>query len=268
LANSPALAAMLDGGEITPSEKRIIAAMAANEGNLDSVQSYDDQVVTAGAMQKTVRPADGGGELATQVADFRAQDEGAYQELFARCGWTVDGSGSDARMSFTHRDATGGQTMTGVALREKIRVGCEPSTYRHYVSNPAISVLAHAVSDMRYQKLQLQDFVSRLRHYMSITPTGYPYRIDQYFQGDLGRAAVLDQSVNRPGYVSHDVAASLDHLYKTHPTTPRNPDEWGQGRATLEQTLTEHYGVTRRMAVQNGASVAPGRYNSLKTTLG
>ncbi|HJP69322.1 MAG TPA: SH3 domain-containing protein, partial [Sphingomicrobium sp.] len=75
LANAPGLTAMLASGEITASEKRIIAAMAPNEGKLDSVQSYDDQVVTAGAMQKTIRPDDGGGEFATQVADFRAQDE-------------------------------------------------------------------------------------------------------------------------------------------------------------------------------------------------
>lgn len=79
---------------------------------------------------------------------------------------------------------------------------------------------------------------------------------------------MLDQSVNRPGYVPHDVAASLDHLYAGHPTTPRNPDEWGQNRAALEQALAEHYGVTRRMAIQHGVSVAPGRYNSLKATLG
>jgi len=268
LANAPGLAEMLANGEITPSEKRIIAAMAPNEGKLDTVQSYDDQVVTAGAMQKTIRPDDGGGELATQVADFRAQSESAYQELFARCGWTVEGSDSAARMSFAHPEVTGGQPMTGEALREKIRVGCELSTYHHYLPNPAIAVLAHALSDVRYQKLQLRDFVRRLRQCIADKPTGYPYRIDEYFQSDLGRATVLDESVNRPGHVSDDVAASLNHLYATYPTTPRNPGEWGQNRAMLERALVEHYGVTRRMASPGGIPVAPGRYQNLKATLG
>ncbi|WP_186087434.1 hypothetical protein [Burkholderia gladioli] len=268
LGNAPELAAMLARDEITPSEKRIIAAMAPNEGKLDTVQSYDDQVITAGAMQKTIRPSDGGGELPTQVADFRAQNESDYQELFARCGWTVEGSGSAARMSFSHPDVTGGQPMTGVALREKIRIGCDHGTYRKYLPNPAIAVLAHALSDARYQKLQLLDFVRRLRHYMALNPTGYPYQIDEYFQGDLGRATVLDQSVNRPGYVAGDVAASLNHLYATYPATPRNPSEWGQNRSTLERALADHYGITRRMAIQNGVSVAPGRYQTLKGTLG
>lgn len=268
LANAPGLAEMLANGEITQSEKRIIAAMAPNEGKLDTVQSYDDQVVTAGAMQKTIRPGDGGGELATQVADFRAQSESAYQELFARCGWTVEGSDSAARMSFTHPDVTGGQPMTGEALREKIRVGCELSTYHHYLPNPAVAVLAHALSDVRYQKLQLRDFVTRLRQSVANKPTGYPYRIDEYLQSDLGRATVLDESVNRPSHVSDDVAASLNHLYATYPTTPRNPSDWGQNRATLERALVDHYGVTRRMASPGGVAVAPGRYQNLKATLG
>lgn len=268
LANAPGLTEMLASGEITASEKRIIAAMAPNEGKLDSVQSYDDQVVTAGAMQKTIRPDDGGGEFATQVADFRAQDENAYQELFARCGWTVEGSNSAARMSFTHPDVTGGQPMTGTVLREKIRLGCAHDTYRHYLPNPAIAVLAHAISDERYQKLQLRDFVTRLRQCIAGKPTGYPYSIDQYIQGDLGRATVLDESVNRPGHVSDDVATSLDHLYATYPSTPHNPAQWGQNRAALERALVEHYGITRRMASPGGVPVAPARYQNLKATLG
>jgi hypothetical protein len=219
-------------------------------------------------MQKTIRPSDGGGELATQVADFRAQSESAYQELFARCGWTVEGSDSAARMSFTHPVVTGGQTMTGEPLREKIRVGCELSTYHHYLPNPAIAVLAHALSDVRYQKLQLRDFVTRLRRCIADKPTAYPYRIEEYLQSDLGRATVLDESVNRPGHVSDDVATSLDHLYATYPTAPRNPGDWGQNRKTLERALVDHYGATRRMASPGGVSVAPGRYQSLKATLG
>ena len=70
--------------------------------------------------------------------------------------------------------------MTGTVLREKIRVGCAHDTYRHYLPNPAIAVLAHAISDERYQKLQLRDFVTRLRQCIAGKPTGYPYSIDQY----------------------------------------------------------------------------------------
>lgn len=158
--------------------------------------------------------------------------------------------------------------MTGEPLLRRIRRGCDQSTYHHYLPNPAIAVLAHALSDVRYQKLQLRNFVKRLRQYMAAKPTGYAYTTAEYFQGDLGRATVLDESVNRPDHVADDLASSLDHLYSTRPTAPRNPSDWGQSRATLERALADHYGVTRRMASSGGVPVAPGRYNSLKATLG
>ncbi|ALK32433.1 hypothetical protein Bpla01_25110 [Burkholderia plantarii] len=267
LANAPALQAMLASGEMTASEQRIIAAMAPNEGKLDTVQSYDDQVVTAGAMQKTMRPDNSKGELAKQIADFRAENETAYQELFARCGWAVEGTGDDATLSFTHPDVTSGRVMTGTDLRDQIRKGCNENTNHQYLPNPAVAALAHAISDLRYQKLQITDFVKRLRKDLSTKPTGYNYTIGEYLQGDVGRAAVLDQSVNRPAFVSDDLGASLDRLYAAHPTASRNPNEWGASRATLESALSDNYGQTRRMAVSNHESVAPARYNALKAAL-
>ncbi|MFP6557785.1 hypothetical protein WJ542_05530 [Paraburkholderia sp. B3] len=267
LANAPALQAMQLNGEMTASESRIIAAMAPNEGKLDTVQSYDDQVITAGAMQKTMRPSDGGGEFAQQVADFRAESESGYQELFAKCGWTVVGAGDGARLSFAHPEVTGGQLMTGANLRERIRDGCDKQTNHQYLPNPAVAAIAHAISDLRFQKLQIKDFVSRLRKCLASRPTDYDYSVGEYFQGDLGRATVLDQSVNRPAFVDDDLATSLNHLYATHPTAPRNPNNWGPARAELEQALADQYGTTRRMAISNGVSVAPGRYNNLKSTL-
>lgn len=267
LATAPAFQTMLSSGELTASERRIIAAMAPNEGKLDSVQAYDDQVVTAGAMQKTMRATDGGGELPRQIADFRAMNESAYQELFARCGWTVQGTGDNARLSFSHPEITGGQATTGHALSVIIRQGCDEHTNHQYLPNPAIAALAHAVSDLRYQKLQIKDFVDRLRKYLAAKPTHYDYTISQYFQGDVGRATVLDHSVNRPAYVADDLKRSLDRLFAAYPNTPRNPDDWGAARPQLERALADDYGTTRRMSSTNGVSVAPARYHQLRAAL-
>ncbi|MGT2490990.1 hypothetical protein ACU4GD_11770 [Cupriavidus basilensis] len=49
------LVELADSGEITAGERRILVAMSPNEGNLDAVQSYDSEVLTAGAMQKTIK---------------------------------------------------------------------------------------------------------------------------------------------------------------------------------------------------------------------
>jgi len=157
LASAPALSAMLASGEMTASERRIIAAMAPNEGKLDSVQAYDDQVVTAGAMQKTMRATDGGGELPKQIADFRAGSESAYQELFAQCGWTVEGSGDSARLSFTHREMTNGQATTGHALSFIIRQGCDEHTNHQYLPIPQSQRL-----HMRYRICDIRNCKSRI----------------------------------------------------------------------------------------------------------
>ena len=45
--------------------------VAPNEGNFDAVQSYDSEIITAGAMQKTVNSS-GTGELPEQIG-FVAQ---------------------------------------------------------------------------------------------------------------------------------------------------------------------------------------------------
>lgn len=63
--------------------------MSPNEGKIDSVQSYDSEVITAGAMQKTVKSGGKGG-LSTQIQEFKDSNPQKYKELFERCGWTVD----------------------------------------------------------------------------------------------------------------------------------------------------------------------------------
>ena len=60
-------------------------AMSRNEGNIDSLQSYDSEILTAGAMQKTINSS-GSGEFLIQVFDFKVRHPQLYQSLFENCG--------------------------------------------------------------------------------------------------------------------------------------------------------------------------------------
>ncbi|SMF56697.1 hypothetical protein [Pseudogulbenkiania subflava] len=112
---------MIKNGAVTEVEKRIIITMSANEGNMDSVQSYDDQTLTAGAMQKTITTT-GSGEFPAQVAEFRDEQPELYKALFENCGWTVEGKGVDhSKMHYCDKEATGGKKLTGIALKDLIR---------------------------------------------------------------------------------------------------------------------------------------------------
>lgn len=60
----------MSGGRITAGEKKIIVVMSGNEAKINGVQCYDSEVITAGAMQKTVKVS-GAGELPAQIKKSR-----------------------------------------------------------------------------------------------------------------------------------------------------------------------------------------------------
>ncbi|WP_232431107.1 glycoside hydrolase family 19 protein [Burkholderia ubonensis] len=267
MAKSTALGDMVSAGELSSSEQRILVAMSENEGKLDTVQSYDSEVVTAGAMQKTINPS-GNGEFPAQVAQFKKSNEADYRDLFERCGWTVEGTGLTATMYYSHPALTGGEKITGESLKKIIRNGCSKSNFKSMIKNVPLASIVHAISSRSYEKRQLMDFIDRLRNIVLPTvPTHYSHTVGEYFVSDLGRATALDQSVNRPSYVGPDIGKALDTFFSRHPSVSKNPSAWGDNHAAYESEILEIYGPTRQMAKVGGVSVAPARYSSLKSNL-
>ncbi|WP_232444604.1 glycoside hydrolase family 19 protein [Burkholderia ubonensis] len=267
MGKSTALGYMVNAGELSLSEQRILIAMSENEGKLDTVQSYDSEIVTAGAMQKTINPS-GKGEFPAQVAQFKKSNEADYRDLFERCGWTVEGAGLTATMYYSHSILTGGEKITGDSLKKLIRNGCSKSNFKSMIKNVPLAAIVHAISSSSYEKRQLMDFIDRLRNMVLPTvPTRYSYTVGEYFASDLGRATALDQSVNRPSYVGPDIGKALDTFFSRHPSVSKNPSEWGDNHADYEYEILEIYGPTRQMAKVGGVSVAPARYSSLKSSL-
>jgi hypothetical protein len=256
-------------GAISESEYQIIVAMSKNEGMLDAVQSYDSEVVTAGAMQKTIN-RNGTGEFPVQVADFKASNAAEYQELFEKCGWTVEGSQSSAQMFYMHTDLTQGRKITGRPLQSLIRQGCSAANFGKNIKSTPLAVIAHAIISESYETKQLMDFLSRLRkEVLPRMPAGYRYTIAQYFQSDLGRAVALDQSVNRHNYVIRDIGKSLNAMFSRHPGLSKNPDEWGANREQYEREVIDDYGDSREMSLDsNGLNSASRRFNNLISKLG
>ncbi|WP_429443927.1 glycoside hydrolase family 19 protein [Paraburkholderia sp. 40] len=269
LEKSKVLAEMRANGTVSESEYRIIVAMSENEGKIDAVQSYDSEIVTAGAMQKTVN-SQGRGELAMQVAEFKVTNEADYHDLFETCGWTVEGTGESATMFYMHAELTQGKKLTGSPLKEIIRQGCSVDNFGKTVKNIPLAVIAHAITFKSFETKQLMDFIDRLREIvLPKIPRGYQYTIADYFQSDLGRAAALDQSVNRPGYVGRDLGRSLDVIRARHPGLSRNPREWGVDRSRYEREIADHYGNNREMSNDNnGSSSNNRRYSNLLSKLG
>jgi hypothetical protein len=268
LGACPALATMRANGTLSEIEERILRAMSQNEGKVDTVQAIDKAIISAGAMQKTIRGAESRGELATQIAAFRDAHPADYQRYFSNCGWTVTGSAGDASLGYADSTFTNGVRITGDELYTALRRDCSIDTFGKPVKCPPVASMAHAVSSPLYQELQVKDFVDRLNHAIGKRPSGYDYQIKDYLQSPLGRATVLDQDVNAPGATANSMKSSLDHFFQHNPHVPRNPAEWGANRAAYETSILQDYGPSRYMAQVNGVSVAPQRYSHLAQILG
>ncbi|MFZ4833741.1 hypothetical protein [Rouxiella sp. Mn2063] len=258
-------------GKVTLDEKEILIAMSENEGNMDAIQSYDSEVITAGAMQKTVKDTfnpnsspvidfRGKGELSIQFSIFKTLHPELYNRYAVNCGWTVEGTGSSATIYYNDAILTNGKKITAIDLKVLIRKGCSEETYGHVVHNKPLAALVKVLLLPEYIDLQILDFIDRL-HLAENKIVVSNKKIKYFVKSKFGRAVVLDHSVNRPGNVVRDFKKAVDNFYKNNPQVNHDPAQWGSDFSKNEKNLLEEYKLTRVM------TNSVGRFNSLKAKL-
>jgi hypothetical protein len=246
---------LVDKGTVTTAERTILVAMSENEGNLDALQSYDSEILTAGAMQKTISPQ-GAGELSQQVFEFKEEHPSLYQSLFKDCGWEVKAESGRSILYYNG--------ITGPELKALLRSGFDQAAYESKVKieSKPLAVFVHAITSNEYITKQVMDFVHRLRKSILVVPTGLrPRTISSYIRSNLGKAIVLDHHVNRPGNVASDFSGAITAFRNMHPEANEDPAHWGVKHSEYESALLEIYGPSRRM------TDATLRYQSLKSKL-
>ncbi|WP_232445074.1 hypothetical protein [Burkholderia ubonensis] len=242
----------------TEDEKAIVIAMSSNEGNMDAVQAWDWQTFSAGAMQKTVTP-EGYGELPQQIWEFRDENPSLFEEIFGRCGWSVEQE-EGARIYYSSSD-TGNRKITGQELYDFIKKGFQEADSGFPKESKPLASIAHAMINEEYQKKQVVDFIGRLHIAIAKKPSGYSNSARDFFPSRLGRALVLDQDVNAPGNVSIDLGTSINTLRARHTGLGTDPTQWGDNRSQYEAELIQIYGPSRHM------NSAIERYNQLRGML-
>ncbi|GFM77019.1 calcium-binding protein [Pseudomonas cichorii] len=260
LGSAPQWDELVSGGKITAIEKKIIVVMSGNEAKINGVQSYDSEVITAGAMQKTINIS-GGGELPAQVKKFKDKYPEDYIEYFESKGWKLDETGTSPKMYYQGEARANGAKLEGQALKTNLKIGCGESTFGQVVNCQPVSVMACAIASSSYIEIQIMDFIDRLRSALKKKPTGYSFTAEAFFKTALGRAVVLDHDINRPGYVSDDLGTALNAFFAQNPTISKNIDTWGATHDVHERKVLDLYGSGRRMT---NASL---RYNHLKAEL-
>lgn len=258
---------LIDSGKITEEEAKLMLLMSPNEGDFNGVQAYDNQAITAGAMQKTVNKY-GQGELPDQVNNFKKNNPAKYKELFEDKGWSVvkvDGKndkgkltgGKVSGMQYSYTDKEGKPVViSGEKLYGFIKGYCNSTTSAD--AEKALDSMRQAMEDDAFKEQQILGFKKRIKEAIGTVPKGYDHPISDYMSSAKGRALALDQSVNKPAYVEKDYGKALDDFYKQNPKASKNPADWGDKRSEYEDEINEFYGMKRQ------GTDMPGRYQRIK----
>jgi len=254
---------LINLNQVTEDEKNILIAMSENEGNLDTVQSYDSEVFSAGTMQKTVKST-GKGEFSKQFAKFRDKYPTLYKIHAINCGWKVVGEGINATIYYNNSLLTYDNDITGEELKAIIRKGCDVNSYGKSVYNKPLAAIVKLISLKEFQELQVLDFIERLHEVENkeLTIDGKNLTIKDFVTTKFGRALILDHSVNRPNSVSTNFKAALDNFFINYPKVNKDPATWGDNHVLYENILLEYYRDARHQMTDNIK-----RFNNLKGKL-
>ena len=266
LASYKSWAKIVSSGKVSLEEKEIILAMSENEGNMDAVQSYDSEILTAGAMQKTINP-EGYGELSIQLWEFKQGYPDKFKELFENCGWKVkEIEIPQKNKTVIKKYQSYYNDKTGKDLKGLIRKGFDAKTYKKKVICSPMESFINACKDDDFQEKQIIDFIKRLNSAINKKPTGYSVSIKDFVKSKLGKATVLDHDVNRPGHVSDCFRDALDQFFTKNKKISKKPEEWKENHAIYEKEILEIYGPLRGKGKYTMTD-ASGRYTKLKTKL-
>jgi hypothetical protein len=261
---------LVTSGKITNDEKDIIIAMSENEGNLDAINGYDNQIVSIGAMQKTVNPQ-GYGELPIQIWEFGLEFPEKYKSLLLNCGWRVEEETEDEnKKEITPIYKIYYNDISDNALYKKIRNGFNKENQGKLTQSIPIEPLIKLTKDDDFQGKQIEDFIERLHKSIQKKPSGYSNRISEFLMSNLGKATVLDHDINRPAHVSKYFGEALNQFYKLNKDVPKKISEWGENHNEYENKILEIYGPLRGKKlgkVKTPMTDASNRYSRLKTRL-
>ncbi len=228
--------------DLTDSEMNVIFAVSENEGNLDAVNTWDNQFISFGMFQWTAGGAGKPGELPALLKIVKDEYPDDFQHYWGQFGLDVVDVGSKTGW-FSYRGGKLFSAADKAMLREHIWA------YR----------FARAGADIEVQAVQILHAVNRINHFYMVKSA----KLDGYELGDLitseyGVALLLDNHVNRPGYVRSCVAEALGRSNLTAAEMSRGGDEEEQLVIKNYLDVRETYGKWPMTDARQRGSVTRG----------
>jgi LysM repeat protein len=227
---------------LTDSEMNVIFATSENEGNLDAVNTWDNQFISFGMFQWTAGGPGKPGELPALIKIVKEQYPDDFQHYWGQFGLdVVDVDNKTGWFSYRGKKLT--SAADKAMLREHIWA------YR----------FARAGADLEIQAAQILHAINRINKFYFVKSS----KLDDYALADLitseyGVALLLDNHVNRPGYLRGCVAAALERSNLTAAQTARGGDEEEQLVIKNYLDIRQTYGRHPMTDARQRASVTRG----------
>ena len=219
---------------LTDSAINVMVAVSENEGNLDAVNTWDNSFMTFGMFQWTAGAGSDPGELPALLQKIKTADDSVFQKYFGRHG--LDVIDTNKISGFFILDS---QKLTTSSLKERLR------TYEWAF------YFWLAGQDPLVQSIEVQHALARINTFYRARG----YRVKGYFVADLvtseyGMGLLLDNHVNRPGYIRPCLEKAMDQ------TGLKRPQNWG---TAAERRLIKAYLKIREIYGRNPMTHAAKR---------
>lgn len=191
---------------LTDSEVNIIMAVSENEGNLDAVNTWDNSFLSFGMFQWTTGAGKQPGELAALLKRIKDKDESLFEKYYGRYGLDI---------APKTNKLTGFMTLDGKEMIRPIdKSMLRKPKWAFFFWQSGQDFLIHLV--------QVQHAFARIKLFYHRNA----YKIKNHYISDLitseyGIALVLDNHINRPGYIKACLEQALDSAM-----LPEEPSSW------------------------------------------
>ena len=179
---------------LTDSEVNVIFATSENEGNLDAVNTWDNQFLSFGMFQWTAGDPGKPGELPALLKVIKENYPDDFQHYWGQFG--LDVVDADHKTGwFSYR----GKKLSSAADKNMLRDHIW--AYR----------FARAGADIEVQAAQILHAVNRINQFYFVKSSMLDgYSLADLITSEYGVALLLDNHVNRPGYVRGCVSGALE----------------------------------------------------------
>ena len=227
---------------LNDSEMNVIFATSENEGNLDAVNTWDNQFLSFGMFQWTAGGAGKPGELPALLKIIKDSHPDNFQHYWGQFGLDLVEVGHKTGW-FSYR----GKKLISAADKSMLREHIW--AYR----------FARAGADIEVQAAQIRHAANRIKQFFYVNSSKLNgHSLADLITSEYGVALLLDNHVNRPGYVHSCMAAALDRSNLSAEELSRGSDEDEQLVIKNYLDVRETYGKYPMTDARQRASVTRG----------